>query len=108
MHGALSSARTVTKMETFLSACVIRVLAFPADWPRNFSSHSFPRKPKEPEWDWRLRAALWRRTAERSRARIVAAGAPVLRFACLKHGTTNRKRRSSVCGEKAKPQKNNR
>src|SRR5882724_517748 len=106
MHGALSFARAVTKMETFSSACVIRVPAFPAGWPSNFSSHSFRQKPKGPEWDWQLPAASSKRTAEPSRERIVMMGAPVLRFACRKQGTTNRKWRSSVCGEQAQPHRN--
>src|SRR6516165_1845099 len=90
----------MTETETFSSVCVILVLAFPSVSANNFSSHSFRQKPKEPEWDWRSRAASWRRTAERSRQRIVTVAAPVLRFACLKQRRTNQGRRLSYWREK--------
>src|SRR6266487_2718138 len=80
MHCALSFARTVTKMETFSSACVIRVLAFLAGWPSNFSSHSFPQKPKGLEWDWQLPAASSKRTAEPSRQKILTVEERVSQF----------------------------
>src|SRR5260370_3248811 len=106
MRDAFSFGRAVMEMETFSSACVIRVLAFPAEWPSNFSSHSFRQKPMGLEWGWPFLAASSRGTAEPFRQKIVTVEAPDLRFACRKHKRSNRKWRSSDCGEQAKPQKN--
>ncbi len=108
MRDALSSARAGTEMGTFSSACVTLVLAFPAEWPSNFSSHSFRQNPRGLEWDWRFLAALSRRTAEPSREKIVTMGAPVSRFVYRRRRRTTPKPPSSGCGEQAKPQKNNR
>src|SRR5881275_1787774 len=95
MHCALSFARTVTKMETFSSACVIRVLAFPAGWPSNFSSHSFPQKPMGLEWDWQLPAASSKRTAEPSRQKILTVEERVSQFVYRRRRRITPKRRSS-------------
>src|SRR6266566_9869567 len=94
-------------MEISWSACAILALVFLRKSATNFSSHFFPQKPTGPEWGSRFPAASLRTMAVRSREKIVTMGAPVLRFACRKHMTTNRKWRSSVCGEQAKPQKDN-
>src|SRR6266404_7885238 len=108
MRDACSFGGGVMEMATFSSACVILVLAFPTEWPSSFSSHSFRQNPMGLEWGWPFPAASSRRTAEPSREKIVTVEARVLRFACRKHRRTNRKWRSSVCGEQAKPQKNHR
>src|SRR5437773_12423912 len=85
----------VTEMEKLLSACAIRVPAFPRGWSNNFSSHSFQQKRKAPEWGSRFRAASSKRTAGHSRAKIVTKAARVLQFASLSEKRI-RKRFSSV------------
>src|SRR6266550_7660078 len=105
MRDALTFMRTVMETETFSSACAIRVPVFPRELSSNFSSHSFRQKPKEPEWDWRLRAVLWRRTVGSSGARIVTMGAPVLLFACLKQKRTNQGRPSFWRGKDQLPRR---
>src|SRR6266567_4561052 len=105
MHGGLSSLAAVTGTEKLLSVCAIRVRAFPAKSASNFSSHSFPQKPKEPEWDWRLRAVLWRPTVGSSGARIVTMEAPVLLFAYLKQKRTNQGRPSFWRGKDQLPRR---
>src|SRR5438034_11153793 len=91
-------------MEIFWSASAISALVFLRKSATNFSSHFFPQKPTEPEWGSRFPAASLRTMAGRSREKIVTMGAPVLRFACRKHKTTNGKWRSSVCEEYENPQ----
>src|SRR5438046_342400 len=108
MRDAFSSGGAVMETETFSSACVTLVLAFPAEWPSSFSSHFFRQNPMGLEWGWPFLAASSRHTAEPFRQKIVTVEAPVSQFACRKHRTTNRKWRSLVCGEQAKPQKNHR
>src|SRR5260370_30487616 len=80
------------EMETFSSACVIRVLAFPAEWPSNFSSHSFRQKPMGLEWGCPFPAASSRRTAEPSREKIVTVEARVSQFVYRRHRRTNQRR----------------
>src|SRR6266853_1643771 len=102
MRDALSFMRAVTKMKTFSSACVILVLAFPAEWPRSYSSHFFQQKPKGPEWGSRFPAALSRRRVEPSREKIVTVEERVSQFAYRRRSRTTPRRPSFVCGEQAK------
>src|SRR5207248_476015 len=95
-----------TETEKLLSACAIRVPAFPRGWSNNFSSHSFQPKRKAPEWGSRFPAASSKRTAGHFREKIVTMGAPVLWFACPKHRRTNPRRLSSVLGGDAEPKNN--
>src|SRR5207248_1567025 len=92
MRDASSFARIEMERGKFCFACAILVRAFPAESSNNFSSHSFRQKRKEPEWDWRLPAALSKRTAGHCRERIVTAAARVLPFASLKQKRTNPRR----------------
>src|SRR5260370_31071612 len=106
MRDAFSSGRTVMEMETLSSACVILALVFPAEWPRNFSSHSFRQNPKEPEWCWPFLAASSRRTAEPSREKIVTVAARVSQFVYRRRRRTTPKPPSYGCGGRQKLQKN--
>src|SRR6266702_5663566 len=91
MRDALSFMLAVTETEKLLSACAIRVPAFPRGWSNNFSSHSFQQKRKVPEWGSRFPAASSKRTAGHSRAKIVTTAARVLQFASLRHRRTTPK-----------------
>src|SRR6266487_1458261 len=108
MRDAFSSGRAVMEMETFSSACVTLVPAFPAEWPSNFSSHFFRQKPRGLEWVWPFLAASSRRTAEPFRQKIVTVEAPVSQFVYRRPRRTTPKPTSSDCEEQAKPQKNHR
>src|SRR5258705_1798386 len=103
MSNALSSTQAATKTENLLSACATVVRVFRGEWSSNFSSHSFPQKPKEPEWGSRFPAASSKRTAGQSREKIVTTAARVLQFASLRQKRTNRRRLSSVLDRHAEP-----
>src|SRR6266403_3688718 len=92
MRDASSLARIGMERGKFWFACAILVPDFLAESSNNFSSHSFRRKRKEPEWDWRLPAVSSRRTAGHSREKIVTTAARVLPFVSLKQKRTNPRR----------------
>src|SRR5260370_37131877 len=103
MRDAFSFGRGLMEMETFSSACVIRVLAFPTEWPSSFSSHFFRQKPMELEWGWPFLAASSRRTAEPFRQKIVTVEARVSQFVYRRRRRTTPKPPSYGCGEQVKP-----
>src|SRR4029077_3691314 len=92
MRDTSSFARIGMERGKFCFACAILVRAFPAESSTNCSSHFFRQKWGGPEWDWRLPAASSKRTAGRSREKIVTTAARVLPFASLKQKRTSQRR----------------
>src|SRR5437773_7560635 len=106
MRDALPFMWVVMETETFLSACVILVLVFPAEWSSNFSSHSFPQKRRGLEWGSPSLAASSRRTAEPSQEKIVTMAARASQFIYRGRRRTTPRPPSSGSEEQVKPQKN--